>query len=354
MSINDLRSKISNIDKEIIELLNKRAETSLLIGEYKRRKGLSIYDMAREQEVLNNLYSLVKEPLKNSHIEYIFKEIFSCSRYLQTPAKVAFLGPECTYSHLAAIKFLGSSYDYIPVKTINDVFFEVEKESVDFGIVPIENSTEGMVTYTLDVMMDSDVKIYSQVYMNIHHNLVSKAKEVSDIKVLCSHPQPIAQCRNWIEINMPNVKIKEMNSTAQAVEYAAKNDTVAAIASIDAAVKHNLFVLYKNIEDKVNNVTKFLIVSKQDPIKGKLNKTSIMFSIKDDIGALYNMLLPFKENDINLTKIESRPTKKKAWEYVFFVDFLGHKDDEKVKEALDMLEKKCLFLKIFGSYPINK
>ena len=354
MDIKKLRQKIDAIDDKIVDLLNERFSVSSDIKDYKIKNSLNVHNFAREKEILLRLNKKLKAPLTKEYLENIYNEIFSSSRALQEITKVAFLGPEATYSHIAGLKFFGKSYEYIPVQTINDVFTEVEKGNVKFGVVPIENSTEGMVNYTLDVFMDSDVKIYNEISINIHHCLLSASTKMADIKKIFVHPQTQAQCRIWIETHYPNVKLEQVESNALAAQNAKDEKNTAAIASEVAAEIYGLNILEEQIEDKSNNMTRFLIISNEMAEKTECSKTSILFSVKDKVGALYEMLLPFRKNSINLTKIESRPTKKKAWEYVFFVDLLGHKDDEKVKEALQELEKKCLFLKILGSYPTDK
>jgi chorismate mutase/prephenate dehydratase len=291
--------------------------------------------------------------MKQQYLKDIYNEIFSASRDLQQEINVAFFGLKQSYSHLASIKCFGKSAKYVPCPTINDVFLKVEKNNVKFGVVPIENSTEGIVTHTFDLMMEKEVNIYSEIFLDIHHNLISKETDMKNIKKVYSHQQAIAQTRNWLSKKLVDAEIVPVESTTLAAKMAMKEKFSAAIASTSAALEYKLNILEKNIEDKSNNKTKFLVISLDKASKGVQNKTSIMFSVKDKIGALYEMLLPFRKYGLNLTKIESRPTKKKAWEYVFFVDFLGYKDEENVNKALKELEKKCFFLKILGSYPIE-
>lgn len=353
MAIDKLRKNIDIIDKNIIDLLNERFKISEEIKNYKIENNLPVLNMKREKEILDKLSLYIKSPLTYKYFENIYKEILSASRDLQKKMKVAFFGLEYSYTHIAGMKFFGKSCEFISGENIVDVFNQVENKNVQFGVVPVENSTEGVVSYTLDMMMDRDVNIYAEIYLDIHHNLISQETDINEIKKVYSHSQGLAQTRNWCMKNLPNVEILEASSTTKAVEIAKNTKNVGAISSLLAAEKYELNVLAKNIEDKANNKTKFYVISLENSEKSKINKTSIMFSIKDKIGALYEMLTPFRENNINLTKIESRPTKKKAWEYVFFIDFIGYKDDEIVKVALQELEKKCLFLKILGSYPAS-
>ncbi|MCP4481853.1 MAG: prephenate dehydratase [bacterium] len=353
MSLNDLRKQIDKIDDQLVKLLNQRFKVSYQVGEHKKAHDLDVHNFSREHEILSALSEKLEEPMCKEYIYNIYSEILSASRAVQNPTNVGFFGLKQSYSHLAAIKYFGKACHYSDNQTINDVFLEVEKGNIDFGVVPLENSTEGIVNHTFDLMMEKDVKIYAEVFLNIHHNFISQDVNIKTIEKVYSHSQALAQTRNWLEQNLLNIEVIAVDSTTKAAELASENIHTAAIASVPAALKYSLNILASNIEDKANNVTKFLVISKQDPQKGKKNKTSIMFSIKDSLGALYAMLLPFRSAGINLTKIESRPTKKRIWEYVFFVDFLGHKDDLEVRKALNELENQCLFMKILGSYPID-
>ena len=266
--------------------------------------------------------------------------------------KIAYLGPEATFTHIAALKKFGQSLNYLECKSIGDVFTEVEHSRADYGVVPIENSTEGAVNHTLDMFVDSDLKICSEAYLTIKHNLLSKHKKMSSIKKVYSHQQVFAQCRIWLETNLPNVELIPLTSTTAAalwVKYGKRGD--AAIASKLAAEEYKLDILARSIQDSLHNITRFLIIGKQEVKPTKRDKTSIVFSMKDRAGALHDVLVPFKKNKINLTKIESRPSKKKAWKYYFFVDLEGHHDDKKVKKSLSTLRKRCLHFKILGSYP---
>lgn len=355
MDILDIRNNIDEIDKKIVLLLNERFALSYEMKECKdKKKDYPVIDIKRENEIISSLSKLIKNPMKKEYLKNIYKEIFSASRDLQKKTSIAFFGLEYSYTHIAAKKFFGSSVDFLSNDTIEDVFKMVENKNAVFGVVPVENSTEGSVNNTLDIFIDTDLKIFGEIYLDIHHNLISMNDNIKDLKKIYSHPQGLAQTRIWCHTNLKNVEFLETTSTTKAVEIAKKDKTIGAIASLMSAEKNGLKVLASNIEDKPNNKTKFLIISLMEAKKTLKNKTSIVFTIKDKVGALYEMLSPFFENNINLTKIESRPTKRKAWEYVFFANFIGHKDDEIVKKALFELEKKCLFLKILGSYPLEE
>ncbi len=354
MDILEIRKDIDDIDQKIVSLLNERFSLSYKIKEYKNKSDYPIIDKERESQIISTLSKSIISPMKLEYLKNIYSEIFSASRDLQKETKVAFFGLEYSYTHIAAKKFFGSSSLFFANDTIEDVFKMVQNKNALFGVVPIENSTEGSVNNTLDLFLDSEVKIFGEIYLDIHHNLISLNDDIKELKKVYSHPQGLAQTRIWCHTNLKNVEFLEATSTTKAVELAKLDKSIGAIASFMSAEKNNMNILAKNIEDKPNNQTKFLIISLMEPKKAKKNKTSIVFTIKDKVGALFDMLLPFFENNINLTKIESRPTKRKAWEYVFFANFIGHKDDEIVKKAMHELEKKCLFLKILGSYPLEE
>jgi chorismate mutase/prephenate dehydratase len=346
-----LRKEIDEIDNQILELLNKRSHVVIEIAHIKRNEHAKFYSPEREREILERLTSLNKGPLPNDTLKVIYKEILSASLSLEGPLKVACLGPLATFTHLAALRHFGSSALFVPAESIKGVFDVVESKRAEFGVVPIENSNEGVISYTLDMFMDYDLKVSAEVMLEITHNLLSKSGDKTKIRKVYSFSPATAQCRRWIASNLPKIPIVEATSTAKAAELAAQDDEAAAIASELAAKLYNLNFVEKSIEDSKHNFTRFLVISKEFPPKTGRDKTSIMFSIKDKPGALYDILTPFKKSKINLTKIESRPSKRKAWEYIFFVDMEGHIDDKKVRKALDNMKDSCLYLKILGSYP---
>ena len=353
MRLKTLRRQIDNLDKKIIRLLNQRANTTLNITNLKRKQGQGIYSPDREREVLKKITAVSKGLLSPKALEAIYREIMSCSLSLDKPLTVAYLGPEATFTHLAALKRFGSQIKYIACNSIAGVFLEVERDTADYGVVPIENSVEGAVTHTLDMFVDSELKICAQVILDISHNLLANcAKE--RIKQLYSNPQVFGQCNMWLQKNLPLVDKIEVSSTTRAAQLAAREKNSACIASLLAAKIYKLKVIARDIEDSPHNITRFLVIGKTDVPQTGEDKTSVMFSIKDSVGALHDMLMPFKKYRINLTKIESRPSKKKAWDYYFFVDLQGHWDEPRVKKALLELENKCTFLKILGSYPVGE
>lgn len=350
MKLNILRKKIDEIDKDILKRLNDRTQLILKIGQIKSKNNKQIYAPAREKEVYSNLIRKNKGPLTNEAIKSIYREIMSASIALERPVKVAYLGPPASFTHLASLKKFGSSVEYISCDNITEVFENVQKKRGDYGVVPIENSTEGAVTYTLDMFVHSDLKICSEIMLEISHNLISNSPK-DKIKKIYSNPQVFGQCRLWVEKNLPRATLIEVSSTTKAAIKAKKTKHAAAITSELAAKTYGLKILARSIEDSPYNVTRFLVISKDEVPATGSDKTSVMFSVKDRAGALYDMLEPFNKEKINLTKIESRPSKKKVWKYYFFLDLEGHYRDKRVKKAFSQLERRCQYFKILGSYP---
>lgn len=351
MSLDEWRARIDAIDRQILDLLNQRAEAAIQVGRIKQDTGAERYVPEREQELLERLLRLNPGPLPAGAIRAIWREIFSASLTLQRPLQIAYLGPEATFTHQAALQGFGDSAEYLAARGIPEIFAEVERGRADFGVVPVENSTEGSVNHTLDRLIDSPLLISGEILLEIHHALLGRAPDLGGVKVVYSHPQALAQCRQWLAAELPDVPPVEVASTAAAVERAREEPTAAAIASELAGRLYDLPVLRSRIEDAAHNVTRFLIIGLRAMGPSGRDKTSILFSIKDEVGALYRMLEPFAANALNLTRIESRPTKRRPWEYVFFVDFEGHRDDPAVHAALAELRTRCLFLKVLGSYP---
>lgn len=350
MNLSDHRKAIDKLDERILELLNERTQHVLAIGEIKLKAGEEIYAPHRELAVLQRLARLNKGPISSESVKAIYREIMSSALSLEKSMTIAYFGPEATFTHQAAIRRFGSSLRYSPQKTISDVFAEVSRNRADYGVVPVENSTEGVVTHTLDMLVDSDLQIVSQIVMPIQQCLLSNTPRRS-IKKVFSHPQALAQCRAWLQTNLPNVEVIETSSTTRAAELAAQETSSAAIASSLAADRYQLRILEADIQDNTANITRFLVLGRQcSPATGH-DRTSIVFSIAHQVGALHNALAPFRRYKINMTKIESRPNKRKAWEYFFFVDCDGHIHDRKLTRALEDLAKYCKFLKVLGSYP---
>jgi len=349
--LKDLREEIDKIDSCIVELVNKRGRLSCDIGHLKKRKKQPVYSPDRESQVYTRILKKNTGPLADRSIKAIYREIMSGCISLEQPMIVAYLGPEFTFTQQASLKKFGSSVNYLSCDSIPNVFREVEKDNADYGVVPIENSTEGAVNHTLDMFVDSPLLICSEIYYPVRHSLLSRKGSMKSIRKIYSNPQVFGQCRTWIEKNLPRAKLHDVTSTAKAAEIASKHPEVACIASELAAKEHRLKILARSIEDSATNVTRFLVIGKQISKISGADKTSIVFSVKDAPGVLHDMLSAFKNNDINLTKIESRPSKKKLWKYYFFIDMNGHCEIPKVRKTLKALEKKCYFLKTLGSYP---
>jgi len=345
------RKQIDSIDMKIVSFLHKRAGAVKKIAALKKNGGNEIYDPAREAEVLQKIKAVKKGLFPADGLEAVYNEIFSVSREMQKKIKVAYLGPVASYTHLAARRRFGSSTEFLPGETIKSVFWKVDKGTANYGCVPIENSTEGAVNYTYDMFADFDLKIFSEVMLRIHHCLLSKTQDRKKIKIIYSHPQTFAQCRGWLETYMQGVPLKEVSSNSKAAELASKEEFAAAIASNMSAQVYGLNVLSRAVEDMTDNYTRFFIIARETARKTGRDKTTIMVSIKDKPGALLQILRPFEKEKINLTNIESRPSRKKVWDYYFFVDFEGHMNDKKVKKAVVAVEREAGSVKVLGSYP---
>ncbi len=349
------RQEIDRIDDEILRLLNERSKSVIEIGKLKKQQDAeaNLHTPAREAAIIERLMRRNQGPFPSEAIRPVYREIMSASLSLEGPQKVAYLGPRATFTHMACMQKFGSSAQYVPVNSIKDVFSEVERGRAHFGVVPIENTTEGVVNHTLDMFIDSNLLIYGEVLQEVSHHLMSKTGVMEEVKKIYSHPHAIAQCRSWLETNLPHVPVSEVASTAKAAEICIDDPTAAAIASELAAQLYGLKVLKARIEDNINNFTRFLVLSQKPPERTGKDKTSLMLSVKDKVGALYDLLRPFASHGLNMTKIESRPSRRKAWEYIFFVDVEGHIEEERVKKAVEEIKGRCLFLKILGSYPAH-
>jgi len=348
--IEKARNQIDEIDDQILKLLSKRAEEVVKIGKAKETGNMSVRVPSREEAIFKRLIEQNKGRLPPSAIRAIFSEIISHSIALEESHPVAYLGPNATFSHQACIKRFGLSTKFFPVGSIEDVFSKVEKGTAKYGVVPVENSTEGVVNHTLDMFTDFDVKICGEIYLEISLNILSQVGSLEKIEKVYSHRQPIAQARRWLKMNIPHADIIEVTSTSRASELAAEDPTSAAIASKMAAKLYNLPILKQKIEDNPNNLTRFLVIGKEDCQKSDNDKTSIIFGIKDRVGALYSILSHFAEEQVNMTKIESRPSKKKPWEYIFYIDMSGHITSSSVQKAVNDLKKEAAFFSFLGSY----
>ena len=350
MNLPEHRQAIDQLDAQIVKLLNERTRHVLAIGEIKLAAGEEIYAPHRERAVFDRVCALNPGPITHDQLRAIYREIMSSALALEKTMTIAYFGPEATFTHQAAIQKFGASLSYSAQKTISDVFTEVAKKSADYGVVPVENSTEGVVTHTLDMFVDSDLKIVSQIVLRIQQCLMSNSPRTR-IKKLYVHPQSLAQCRGWLQNHLPHVEIVETSSNARSAELAAKEKFSAALGGVLAAEKYGLKILAQDIQDNAANATRFLVLGRQcSPPTGD-DRTSLMISVADKAGALHQAIAAFRRYKINMTKIESRPSKRKAWEYFFFIDCTGHFQDPKVAQAIKRLGEHCNFVKILGSYP---
>ena len=346
------RDRIDAIDDQLLGLLNARATCNAEIGQLKAADRERVFVPARELEIFERLENANPGPFPTSAIRNVFREIISASVSLQRGVKVAYLGPQGTYTHQASIQQFGQMAELVPAATIAEIFGQVGADRAEYGVVPVENSNEGVVSHTLDLFVESPLTICAEIHVGVHYHLLSKDGELSRIEAVHSHPQSLAQCRGWLEMNLPDVPQHSTHSTAQAAERASRDPSIAAIASPVAGELYGLAVVRAGIEDNRENTTRFLVISKQQPPPSARDITSLLFSIKrDQVGALHAALEPFARHSVNLTRIESRPTKARAWEYVFFCDFEGHADDPAVGAAIAELRPRCDFVKVLGSYP---
>jgi len=350
--LKELRKKIEEIDDVIVSLIKKRVDLALLISQEKKRGKMSIFDVNRENEVLSRIKNIAVEyGLLDDYIEDIFLLIISMTRNIQGVLKVAYLGPEGTFSEIAVIKRFGYDVERLPVDSIPEVFKEVSKGKADVGVVPIENSYGGTVTQTLDGFIDSHLKIIGELYLKVHHSLLSNAEDISKITKIYSHPQALSQCREWIRNNLPNAKLIETSSTSEASLLVSNDPEAASIGNEILSNRYNLKILHTNVEDDPNNTTRFWVIGDMDVKMTGNDRTTILCYIKDRPGALFDLIKPFKDFGVNMTKIESRPSRLKLWDYLFFIDFEGHIEDSKIKELIKEIEKNSSFVKIVGSYP---
>ena len=355
MSLDDIRTQIDAADEELVRLLNHRAALSIEVGKRKAGQAKSRwYAPEREREVFERLETLLAKEggaLPKADLHAIYREILSSSRTLQRPLVIAFWGTPGTYTHIAATGKFGSSSSFVPCDTIVDVFSTVEHERADYGVIPVENSTEGIVHYTLDNLQQTSLRVCAEIYVRIRHNLVTHATELSQIERVYTGPQPLAQCRQWLSRHLPQVEFVEALPTTKGVERAKNDPHGAAIASDLAAQLQEVPILVPHIEDDARNTTRFLVIGDNDPPPTGRDKTSVIFAVRNEPGGLARALRYFEEEEVNLTMITSRPAKHTPWEYVQFIDLTGHITEKSVQAALDKLKDHCLSVTVLGSYP---
>ncbi len=350
-SLKALRRQIEEKDREIVALLNERSHLTLEIGKIKDEEGLQAYDPSREHHVHHHISSINEGPLPDRSLLAIYREIISACRSLQTPLSVACLGPEASFSHLAAQAHFGKSTRFVPCGSISDVFDSVERKRALWGVVPVENSLEGTVKATLDRLLSTPLGIRAEIFFPVHHCLISSGTGMDRIGRIYSHSQALAQCQGWLKKHLPNASLHAVESTARAVAMIAEIDESAAIGSSEAATLGNLTVLCNSIEDHPSNVTRFLVIGEGTGECTGSDKTSVLFGTHHEPGALYRVLQPFAAQEINMVKIESYPLRDRMWEYLFFVDFVGSVEEERIGECLENLRNRGTFFKILGSYP---
>lgn len=350
--LEQLRQRIDDLDQQIQSLINERAACAQQVGQVKQRENDPVfYKPDREAMVLRSVRERNQGPLSDATMARLFREIMSACLALERPLRIAYLGPAGTYTQAAALKHFGESVDLTSLATIAEVFREVEAEGADYGVVPVENSTEGVVNHTLDMFVRSPLSISGDVELPIHHQLMGKQADYSKIKKIITHQQSLAQCREWLDANLPQAERIAVSSNAEAARIVVDDEQAAAIASDAVSGMYELNVLAKNIEDDPNNTTRFLIIGKQTVERTGQDKTSLMISAHNQSGALYHLLEPLARHGVSMTRIESRPSRLSKWDYVFFVDLEGHISDDNIAAALKELEANSVQIKVLGSYP---
>jgi len=350
MSLEELRKKIDELDHQLVKLLNERARVVVEIGKLKSKTDKPVYAPDREKDVFARISGANKGPLPDRCLTAIWRELMSGSFVLERPLRIGYLGPGGSFSHTASMLKFGQSVEYEPLADITSIFDEVSKGHCDLGLAPVENTMGGGVIETLDALIDSDVKVCAEVLMAIHHSLLGNCS-LEEIEKIYSKPEVFVQCRNWLSATFKDAQTVPVASTARAAQIAADEPRAAAIGSNIAAELYGLRIICENVEDIANNITRFLVISREDAKPTGEDKTAILFSTAHKAGALADVLEVFKRYEINLTNIESRPSKKRQWEYYFFVDLLGHRTDKNVQEGMEETRKHCLQLSILGSFP---
>ncbi len=353
LSLDALREQIDQLDDRLVTLLNERARVVVKVGQVKQKEKTPIYAPDREQAVLARVRSLNQGPLPDACLEAIWRELMSGSFALEKPLRIGYFGRPGTFTHIAARRKFGASVEYDPIDSIPAVFDEVSRGHIDLGVVPVENSTEGDVNTTLDVFLETPLRICAELLLTIHHNLLSNSAP-DQIRRVYSHPQALAQCQRWLSVQLASAERIPVTSTSRAAEMAAGEPGAAAIGSSMAGELYGLREQFSRIEDNPHNTTRFLVVGPQGARPSGDDKTAIMFTTAHKAGALSEVLDVFRDHAINLTHIDSRPSQRVNWEYYFFIDCEGHEEQPQVRKAIDAARRHCLQLKILGSFPRAK
>ena len=353
ISLDSLRDKIDSVDRQLLELISDRAKLAQQVAKVKTDLGEStaFYRPDREASVIKRVLEHNQGPLSDEEMARLIREVMSACLALEQQLQVAFLGPSGTFTEEAAYKHFGHSIKTLATASIDDVFREVESDNANYGVVPIENSTQGIVNSTLDMFLESELSIVGEVELRVHQHLLSNVENFSDISVVYSHQQSLAQCKKWLETKLPGVKRVPVSSNADAAKRAAAEENAAAIASETAAAVYDLVIQFRNIEDSPDNTTRFLIVGKQEVAPTGDDKTTLLISARNKPGALYNLLQPLAKNNVSMTRIESRPSHCVNWEYVFFLDLEGHLKNDTIHNCIAELQEEADLLKVLGSYP---
>ena len=352
LKLQPLRDRIDSLDARLLTLLNERATVVLEVGEVKKDLSAPVFRPERERQVIERLQALgAQGPLRGEHILAIWREIMSASRALERELTIAYLGPVGTYSELAMHGVFGLSVKSLPCASIDEVFRAVEAGSADYGVVPVENSTEGAVSRSLDLMLDTTLNVSGEIAVPIHHNLLTRSGKLDGVKRVCAHAQALAQCQGWLSKHAPTLERQAVSSNAEAARLAAEDPTLAAIAGDRAAAHYGLQAVASLIQDDPHNRTRFLVVGGDSPEPTGRDQTTMILSVKNEPGALFRLLEPFARHGVSMTRFESRPARRGAWEYWFYVDIEGHVADEHVAQALDEINQSAAFVKILGSYP---
>jgi chorismate mutase/prephenate dehydratase len=346
-----LRDRIDAIDEQLIALLNQRAAIALEVGEVKKHYNAPVFRPEREQQVISRLQQMSGGPLADDHIDAIWREIMAASRALERPITAAFLGPLGTYSEEAVHEYFGHSIEGVPCLTIDEVFRAVEAASAEYGVVPVENSSEGAVARTLDLLLQTQLLIGGEIVLPIRHNLLTQSGSTAGITRVCAHAQSLAQCQRWLAANLPHVERQAVSSNAEGARLAAEDPGVAAIAGERAASRYGLQIVHSAIQDDPHNRTRFVVIGRAPAGVSGYDLTSLIVSVKNEPGAVFKLLEPLAKHGVSMTRFESRPARMGTWEYYFYIDVEGHRDDASVAAALAELETKAAFLKILGSYP---